>query len=156
VRKCSLAIFGITAALAACGGGASNLSGPELFTYSAATQITSTNPMRFQTTVTVRNGTADAVEFEPGCPIPRVLIYSTAARSGTPVWDSNTRSNNCAALNTAPLTLQPGASLNFALTASGAEALGTSGAAGTYFVVGEVTLSSVVAKVNAGEVNLSR
>lgn len=58
-------ILCVTAAIAACSGGASlDIIGPELFTYSATSQVTSTSPMRFQTTVTIRNPTTDEIEFD--------------------------------------------------------------------------------------------
>jgi len=145
----------MTAAIAACSGGGQNIIGPELFTYTATSQVTSTNPMRFQTTVTVKNPTTDQIEFIPGCPIPRVLVYATSARSGTPTWDSNTRNTPCTLVPTT-VKLAPGASASYTTTVTGAEVLGASGSAGTYFVTDEVTLSRVISRVTAGEVSLTR
>ena len=156
MRTADFAVFGIVVALAACGGGAQLGLGPDLLTYSAASQVTSNNPMRFSTTVTVRNGTTDPISFVPSCPIPRTLVYSTAARNGTPAWDSNTRTPavNCATPTS--VSLGAGKSVTYTLTATGAEALGASGAVGTYYLVDEVTLDGVATRVNAGEVNLAR
>ena len=157
MKRSLLGILCVTASIAACSGGASlNIVGPELFTYSATSQVTSTSPMRFQTTVTVRNPTTDEVEFQVSqCNHPRVLVYSTAARTGTPVWDSNSRAIAC----TQPITtvrLAGGASVSYTQTVTGAEVLGPSGSAGTYHITDEVALSGIVSRVNAGQVNLTR
>lgn len=146
----------MTGAIAACAGGGQNITGPELFSYTATSQVTSTNPMRFQTTVTVMNPTTDQIDFvgQP-CNAPRVLVYSTSARTGTPVWDSNSRPTVCTLPGTSG-KLAPGASASYTATVTGTEVLGPSGSAGTYYVTDEVTLSGVVSRVTAGQVNLTR
>lgn len=156
MRRADFAILGIMAAIAGCGGGAQLISSPDLLTYSATSQVTSNNPMRFSTTVTVTNGTTEAISFLPSCPIPRTLLYSTAARTGIPLWDSNTRIPLilCAAPTT--ITLGAGKSVSYTLTATGAEALGASGTAGTYYVQDEVTLDGISILVNAGQLSLAR
>jgi len=154
VRKHRIEILCITAAIAACGGGSQNIVGPELFTYTATSQVTSTNPMRFQTTVTIKNPTIDQLDFVPTCNLPRVLVYSTAARTGTPVFDSNTRNAPCAAQTTVKLAAN--ASVSYSQTVTGAEVLGASGSAGTYYITDEVSLSGVVSRVTAGQLNLTR
>jgi len=155
VRKNTIQILCITAAIAACSGGGQNIIGPELFIYTATSQVTSTNPMRFQTTVTIGNPTTDQIEFAPACNIPRVLVYATAARTGTPIWDSNTRNTACVTVP-ATVKLAAGASVSYSQTVTGSEVLGASGSAGTYYVTDEVTLSGVVSRVTAGQVNLTR
>lgn len=143
-------------AVAGCGGGAHLISGPDLLTYSATSQVTSNNPMKFSTTVTVTNGTSAEVSFVPACPNPRTLVYSNANRTGTPIWDSNTRLPllNCNTPST--LKLGAGKSVSYTLTATGAEALGASGSAGTYYLMDEVTLDGIGIAVVAGQVNLAR
>jgi hypothetical protein len=155
VRKHRIEILCITAAIAACSGGSQNIVGPELFTYTATSQVTSTNPMRFQTTVTIKNPTTDQLEFVPTCNLPRVLVYSTAARTGTVVWDSNTRNIPCMPV-IATVKLGTGASVSYSQTVTGSEVLGASGSAGTYYITDEVSLSGVVSRVTAGQVNLTR
>lgn len=150
-------ILCVTVAIAACSGGSSlNIIGPELFTYSATSQVTSTSPMRFQTTVTIRNPTTDEIEFDVSpCNHPRVLVYSTAARTGTVVWDSNSRAIVCS-LPITTVRLAGGATVSYTQTVTGAEVLGPSGSAGTYYITDEVSLSGVVSRVTAGQVNLTR
>jgi hypothetical protein len=156
VKRHTLGILSIPAVIAACAGGSQNIVGPELFNYSATSQVTSTNPMRFQTTVTIKNPTTDQIEFViDQCNFPRVLVYSTPARTGTLVWDSNSRPTVCI-LPVKTIKLAAGASVSFTQTVMGAEVLGASGSAGTYYVTDEVTLSGVVSRVTAGEVNLTR
>ena len=156
MKRRTLGILSATAVIAACAGGSQNIVGPELFIYTATSQVTSTNPMRFQTTVTIKNPTTDQIEFViSGCNFPRVLVYSTASRTGTPVWDSNSRATICQ-LPATTVKLAAGASVSYTQTVAGAEVLGASGSAGTYFVTNEVTLSGVVSRVTAGEVNLTR
>jgi hypothetical protein len=46
--------------------------------------------------------------------------------------------------------------VSYTLTATGSEALGASGAAGTYYLLNEVTLDGVSVRVNAGQLNLAR
>jgi hypothetical protein len=155
MRRKASAILGFIA-VAGCGGGAHFITGPDLLTYTATSQVTANNPMRFSTTVTVTNGTTEAISFLPTCPIPRTVVYATAARTGTPLWDSNTRipAINCATPVT--LTLGAGKSVSYTLTATGAEALGAAGTPGTYFLLDEVTLSGVSTAVVAGSLNLAR
>jgi hypothetical protein len=155
MRSKGFAMLGIMA-VAGCGGGAQLISGPNVLTYSATSQVTASNPMRFSTTVTVTNGTTESVSFVPACPIPRTLVYATAAHSGTPIWDSNTRIPLilCAAPTT--FTLGAGKSVTYTLTPTGAEALGASGTAGTYFLLDEVTLDGVSILVDAGQLSLAR
>jgi len=157
VKRTLLGIVVAAASITACKGGASqNIVGPELFTYTATSQVTSTSPMRFQTTVTVRNPTTDEIEFDLSpCNHPRVLVYSTAARTGTAVWDSNSRAIACS-LPITTVRLAGGASVSYTQTVTGAEVLGPSGSAGTYYITDEVALSGIVARVNAGQVNLTR
>jgi hypothetical protein len=157
MRSRSFAILGIITASAGCGGGAQLITGPDLLTYSATSQVTSNNPMRFSTTVTVTNGTTEAISFTTDCGNPRTVVYATAARTGTPTWDSNTREIHCAlgSVN-APVTLGPGKSVTYTLTATGAEVLGASGTAGTYYLLDEVRLDGVGIPVAAGQLNLAR
>jgi hypothetical protein len=84
------------------------------------------------------------------------MVFSTAARTGTPVWDSNSRIPliQCAAPTT--FTLGAGKSVTYTLTATGAEALGASGTAGTYYLLNEVTLDGVSTRITAGQLNLAR
>lgn len=156
MKKTLPGILCVTASIAACSGGGLNIIGPELFTYSATSQVTSTSPMRFQTTVTIRNPTTDEIEFDVStCNHPRVLVYSTAARTGTVVWDSNSRAIVCS-LPITTVRLAGGASVSYTQTVTGAEVLGPSGSAGTYYITDEVSLSGVVSRVTAGQVNLTR
>lgn len=156
MKRHTLGILCLTASLAACAGGGQNIIGPELFTYTASSEVTSTNPMRFRTTVTIRNPTTDEIEFViPACNHPRVLVYSTAARTGTVVWDSNSRAIVCLQPTTT-VKLAAGASVSYTQTVTGAEVLGPSGSAGTYYITDEVTLSGVVSRVTAGQLNLTR
>lgn len=151
-----LGILCVTASIAACSGGGQSITGPELFTYTATSQVTSMSPMRFQTTVTIRNPTTDEIEFDvPSCNHPRVLVYSTAARTGTPGWDSNSRAVVCA-LPITTVRLAGGASVSYTQTVTGVEVLGPSGSAGTYYITDEVALSGVVSRIAAGQVNLTR
>jgi hypothetical protein len=156
MRRKDFAVVGIIATIAGCAGGSQLVTGPDLLTYTATSQVTSNNPMRFSTTVTVTNGTTEAISFLPVCPIPRTLVYSNTARTGTPLWDSNSRipAINCATPTT--VTLGAGKSVTYTLTATGSEALGAAGIAGTYYLMDEVTLSGVVTQISAGQVNLAR
>jgi hypothetical protein len=150
----AFAVFGLMA-FAGCGGGAQLISGPDLLTYAATSQVTSNNPMRFSTTVTVTNGTTESISFVTACPIPRTLVYANANRTGTAIWDSNSRASACIAAFPS-VTLTAGKSVSYTLTATGSEALGASGAAGTYYLLNEVTLDGVSVRVNAGQLNLAR
>jgi len=155
MKKSNALILGIAAAGFGCGGGASIVTGPDLLDYVATSQVTSANPMRFSTTVVIANTTTEQISFTPTCPIPRTLVYSTASRTGTPVWDSNTRSPavSCTATK---VTLNVGQSKSYTLTATGAEALPTSATPGTYYLVDEVVLDGNTYRFNAGELPLSR
>jgi hypothetical protein len=159
VRKNTIRILCVSAAIAAiaaCSGGSQNIVGPELFNYTATSEVTSTNPMRFKTTVTIRNPTTDQIDFTfTNCNFPRVLVYANATRTGTPVWDSNTRQVACTLVITT-VKLAPGASVSYSQTVTGAEVLGASGSAGTYYVTNEVSLSGVISRVTAGQVSLTR
>ena len=156
MRRTGLTILGIMAVITGCGGGAQLLAGPDLLTYTASSQVTSSNPMRFSSTVTVTNSTTESISFVPVCPIPRTLVYSNSARTGTPLWDSNSRipAINCA--TPTAVTLGAGKSVTYTLTATGAEALGPSGTAGTYYLLNEVTLDGVSTQIVAGQLNLAR
>lgn len=155
MKKLNAVVIGVAVASFGCGGGASVVTGPDLLTYTATSQVTSANPMRFSTTITVANTTTESISFTPTCPVPRTLVYSTAARTGTPIWDSNTRSPalNCTAT---PVTLAAGKSVSYTLTATGAEALPTTATPGTYYLVDEVTLGGIPYRVNAGDLPLAR
>lgn len=155
MRRMAFAIIGFMA-FAGCGGGAQLISGSDLLTYTATSQVTSNNPMRFSTTVTVTNPTTEAISFLPTCPIPRTLVFATAARTGTPLWDSNTRIPAILCPTPTTVTLSAGKSVTYTLTATGSEALGASGTAGTYFLLNEVTLSGVSTQISAGQLNLAR
>lgn len=156
MKRHTLGILCVTASIAACVGGAQNIIGPELFTYTASSEVTSTNPMRFRTTITVTNPTTDEIDFtaQP-CNTPRVLVYATAARTGTPLWDSNTRPTVCT-LPGVSGKLAAGQSVQYAATVTGAEVLGASGSAGTYYITDEVSLSGIVSRATAGQLNLTR
>ena len=104
--------------------------------------------------MTIRNPTSDQLEFVPGCNMPRVLVYSTAARTGTPFWDSNTRNANCTTQST--VKLAPNAQVSYSQTVTGAEELAASGSAGTYFITNEVDLSGVISRVTAGQISITR
>jgi hypothetical protein len=146
---------GIVFAVTACGGGAHLITDPDLLTYTAVSQVTSNNPMSFSTTMTITNSTTKSISFLPSCPFVRTVIYANASRTGTPIWDSGTRPPPpCAAALT--VTLAPGQSVSYMLIATGAEALGTSGAAGTYYLIDEVTLDGVGYAANAGQLALAR
>jgi hypothetical protein len=156
VKRHTLGILSIAAVIAACAGGSQNIVGPELFTYSATSQVTSTNPMRFQTTLTVTNPLAEEITFTaPPCNALRVLVYTTAARTGMPVFDTNSRPNICTLPGTST-KLAPGKSVSYSATVLVSEVLGESGSAGTYYVTDEVSLSGVVSRKTAGEVNVTR
>jgi len=144
----------VTAVIAGCSGGSQNIVGPELFAYTAISEVTSTNPMRFKTTATIRNPTADQIEFVPACNLPRVLVYSTAERTGSVVWDSNTRNAPCAVQSSVKLAAN--SQVSYSQTVTGAEVLGASGSAGTYYITDEVTLSGIISRVTAGQINLTR
>ena len=156
MKRHTLGMLCLTASIAACGGGGQSIVGPELFAYSAVSQVASGNPMRFQTTVTIRNPTTDQIEFDVvTCNHPRVFVYSNAARTGTVVWDSNSRAVVCTT-DITNVKLAAGASVSYTQTVTGAEVLGPSGAAGTYYIADEVVLSGVRTRVPAGQVNLTR
>jgi hypothetical protein len=154
MRRKAFSILGFIA-FAGCGGGANLISGPDLLTYSATSQVTSNNPMRFSTTVTVKNGTTESISFVPACPIPRTLVYANANRTGTVLWDSNSRTSVCMPVFPS-VTLAAGQSVTYTLTATGSEALGASGTAGTYYLLDEVTLDGVSTRISAGQLNLAR
>ena len=156
MKKLNAVIIGVAVASFGCGGGASIVTGPDLLTYTATSQVTSANPMRFSTTITAANTTSESISFTPTCPVPRTLVYSTAARTGTPIWDSNTRILAAISCTPTPVTLAPGKSVSYTLTATGAEALPTTATAGTYYLVDEVTLDGVPYRVNAGDLPLAR
>lgn len=155
MKKLNAAILGVAVASFGCGGGASIVTGPDLLTYTATSQVTSANPMRFSTTVTVANTTTESISFTPTCPVPRTLVYSTASRTGTPIWDSKIRTTFVSCTPT-PVTLTAGKSVTYTLTATGAEVLPTTATPGTYYLVDEVTLDGVPYRVNAGDLPLAR
>lgn len=155
MKRHILGILCLTA-IAACAGGGQNIIGPELFAYSASSEVTSTNPMRFRTTITITNPTTDDIDFvAPPCGTPRVLVYATAARTGTPLWDSNSRTTVCL-LPGVPTKLAAGKSVTYTANVTGAEVLGASGSAGTYYITDEVSLSGIVSRATAGQLNLTR
>ncbi len=156
MKKFSTAILGMVIASAACGGGASIVTGPDLLTYVGSSQVTGANPMRFSSKVVITNPTTESITFTPACPIPRTLVYSTPTRTGTPVWDSKVRdaASNCAAPT--PVTIAAGKTLTYTLTATGAEVLGTTGTPSTYYLVNEVTLDGVPYRVSGGDIALAR
>jgi len=139
-----------------CSGGANLITGVDVLDFSATSQVTSANPMRFSSTVVVANTTAEAVSFTPSCPIPRILVYSSAARTGTPVWDSRVRDAATLCVTPQQVTVGVGKSVSYTNTATGAEVLGTSGAPGTYYLVDEVSLDGEAVRINAGQVILAR
>lgn len=154
MKKLTAAILGFVAVLPACGGGSNLISGPDILTYVATSQVTSSNPMRFSTTVVVGNTTTDPITFTPACPTPRTLVFSNATGTGTPIWDSNT---GAAACTTQPsVTLGVGKTVSYTRTATGTEVLGATGVAGTYYVVDEVTLDGQPIRVSAGQLALTR
>lgn len=153
--RIKVAIVAIAVVAAGCGGGAHLIIGPDLLNYVATSQVTSTNPMRFSTTVVVSNTTTDPITFTPSCPIPRTLVYTTAARTGTPIWDSNTRSP-LPACTASVVTLGVNKTVSFTLNATGAEALGAAGTPGTYYLLDIVTLDGANYAVSAGQVDLAR
>lgn len=140
-----------------CGGGMNLITGADLLDFVATSQVTSANPMRFSTTVVVTNTTNDPVTFTPGCSTPRILVYSSAARTGTPVFDSRARdaATPCATIGQ-QITLAVGKSVSYTNSATGAEALGTNGSPGTYFLLDELTLDGEPVQVVAGQLNLAR
>ena len=141
--------------LAACGGGSQLILGPDLLTYTATSEVTANNPMRFSTTIVVSNATTDPITFTTTCPIPRTIIYANAAHTGTPIWDSATRSPqpSCTATTT---KLAVGKSVTYTLTATGSEALGAAGNPGTYYIVDVVTLDGVTYAIPAGSIAIAR
>jgi hypothetical protein len=156
VRRNTLGILCLSVAIAGCAGGGQNIIGPELFAYTASSEVTSTNPMRFRTSITVTNPTSDDITIvgQP-CNTPRVLVYATAARTGTPLWDSNSRPSVCTLPGTST-TLAAGKSVTYTANVTGAEVLGASGSAGTYYITDQVSLSGVVSQATAGQLNLTR
>lgn len=156
MRRNTLGILCLSAAIAACAGGRSNVVGPELFAYTASSEVTSTNPMRFRTMITITNPTTDDIDIvgQP-CNTPRVLVYSTAARTGTPVWDSNNGTTVCTTPG-ASTRLAAGKSVTYTANLTGAEVLGASGSAGTYYITDQVSLSGIVSQATAGQLNLTR
>jgi hypothetical protein len=154
MRRLTPALAALGTVIAGCSGGASSALGPELFTFSATSEVTFANPMWFKTTATVTNGTSGPIEYVPACPIPRVLVYTTPARTGTPFWDSNSIGLPCPLqMGTA---LAAGESRAYAFNGLGSTVLGAAGAPGTYYVVAEVTLSGIATQVNAGQLNIAR
>lgn len=152
--KKNVAMIGMIFGVAACGGGAQLISGPDLLTYTASSQMT--GGKSFSTTVTVTNNTSESISFTPTCPIPRTYVFANASRTGTPIWDSNTRTPaiNCTPPNV--FTLAPGKSVSYTLNGTGTEALGATGVAGTYYVLDEVTLDDVTTRITAGSLPLTR
>ena len=154
MHKLAPAIVALAIVIGGCTGGASSVAGPELFTYTAASQVTAASPMRFQTTATVTNGTNGPIEYVPACPIPRVLVYTTPARTGAPFWDSNSVALPCPLqMGTA---LAAGDSRTYTFTGLGSTVLGAAGAPGTYYLVAEINLSGIATQVSAGQLNITR
>ena len=154
MRRVSLAVVALATVIASCTGGASSIAGPELFTYSATSQVTASNPMRFSTTATVTNATNGPIEYVPACPNPRVLVYTTPARTGAPFWDSNSLTLPC------PLqmgtVLAAGDSRTYTFSDLGSTVLGAAGTPGTYYLAAEINLSGIVTRVAAGQLNITR
>jgi len=157
MKRLTAVILGIVVASAACGGGASIVTGPDLLTYVGSSQVTGANPMRFSSKAVITNPTTESITFTPACLTPRTLVYSTAARTGTPIWDSKVRdaATLCAA-TPAPVTLAAGKSVTYTLTATGSEVLGATGIPSTYYLVNEVTLDGVPYRVSGGDIALAR
>jgi hypothetical protein len=154
MHKLAPAFVALAIVIAGCSGGASSVTGPELFTYSATSEVTFSNPMWFKTTATVTNGTSGPIEYVPACPIPRVLVYTTPARTGAPFWDSNSLALPCPLqMGTA---LAAGESRTYALNVLGSTVLGAAGAPGTYYLVAEINLSGIATQVSAGQLNITR
>jgi hypothetical protein len=154
MRRSSPAVVALAIIIAGCSGGASAVLGPELFTFSATSEATFSNPMWFKTTATVTNGTNGPIEYVPACPIPRVLVYTTPARTGAPFWDSNSLALPCPLqMGTA---LAAGESRVYAFNGMGSAVLGAAGAPGTYYVVAEINLSGIATRVSAGQLNITR
>jgi hypothetical protein len=140
-----------------CSGGANLITGVDILDFTATSQVTSGNPMRFSSTVVVTNTTTQPVTFTPACSNPRILVYSSATRTGTPVFDSKARdATTICAMIANQVTLAAGKSVSYTNTATGAEVLGTNGTPGTYYLVDEVTLDGEAVRVNAGQVVLAR
>jgi hypothetical protein len=139
-----------------CGGGANLITDVDLLSYVATSQVISANPMRFSTTVVVANTKTEATSFTPACAVPRILVYSSSARTGTPVFDSRTRDAASLCATPQKVSLAVGATVNYTNTATGAEVLGANGTPGTYYLVDEVTLDGEPIRVVAGEVILAR
>jgi len=153
MRQFTPAVLALGIVIAGCSGGASSVVGPELFTYTAASQVTGSNPMRFSTTVTVTNGSNGPIEYVPACN-PRVLVYTTSARTGTPFWDSNSLGTPCPLqMGTA---LAAGDSRTYTFNGLGSTVLGAAGVPGMYYLVAEINLSGIVTQVNAGQLNITR
>jgi len=156
VRRNTLGILCLSAEIAACAGGRSNIVGPQLFAYTASSEVTSTNPMRFRTSITITNPTSDDIEIVgQSCNTPRVLVYATAARTGTPFWDSNNRTTSCTTPGVST-KLAAGKSVTYTANVTGAEVLGASGSPGIYYITDQVSLSGVVSQATAGQLNLTR
>ena len=154
MKKAILAV--VLAVAIGCGGGANLITGVDLLDFVASSQVTSANPMRFSSSVVVANTTTASIDFTPAACGLRTLVYSSSARTGTPVWDSKVREASLNCVTPSKVTLAVGKSVTYTLNATGAEVLGTSGTPGTYYLVDEITLDSQPVRINAGEVILAR
>ena len=155
MKKLNFVILGVAMATFGCGGGANLVTGPDLLTYTATSQVTGNNPMRFSTTVVITNATTESISFTPTCPLPRTLIYTNSSFTGTPVWDSQPR-DAATCKNPAKVTLDVGKSVSYTLNGTGTEVLGSNGTAGSYYLVDEVTLDGVPYRVPAGQLALAK
>lgn len=129
---------------------------PGLVITGVTSEVTS-NGVKFQTVVTVRNVSDQPIPLEAGgCPIT-VRLYATATRSGAPVFDQakpvSGRVTACAAV-LFQRTLAPHESQDFTSVTIASELLAGGVRPGHYFVEAAVALNRTVGATPAGELDL--
>jgi hypothetical protein len=136
-----------------CGGGGRLFGPEEALTFAASSRVLVAAPTRFETSVTITNPTTASITVAIGCG-PHILVYSTAARTGTPVYDS--RASTVCTANLVDVTIQPGGNKTFTATTTSAQVLGASGTVGTYYITALMPVGNTAAALPAGQVDLRR
>jgi hypothetical protein len=149
-RKSIAAVLSLAAFSYGCGGGGQILGPEGQLTFTTSNRVIVVAPTRFEATLRVSNPTTTPITVSVTC--LGVIVYSNAARTGTPIYDSRP-STVCTASQE---TFQPNATKTYSLQLTSATVLGSSTPVGVYYL--DVAMDFGKAKVilPAGSVDLRR